>query len=129
LFFISLIEANLFIICGSLPTLRKFFKHFAPRLMGGTSGNSTSAKYAAGYVQSGDRRLETGPGASRKMRRQYENFDDHELGVFETRGRDSGDKAGVANETIIDVNSDKLNDSSSDKAILQTKTFDVRYEN
>lgn len=127
-----LVEANLFIICGSMPTLRKFFKHFAPKLMGGSTGNSTGAKYGAhGYAYGGgDRRLENGTGASRKMRRKYENFDDHEMGVFQTAGRDSGgdDKLPVTSETTIDGGSDKINDNSSDKAILQTKTFDVRYD-
>ncbi|KXJ85327.1 hypothetical protein Micbo1qcDRAFT_107773, partial [Microdochium bolleyi] len=33
----SFVEANLFIICGSMPTLRKFFKHFAPKLIGTTN--------------------------------------------------------------------------------------------
>lgn len=114
-----------------MPTLRKFFKHFAPKLMGASTGNSTAAKYGQhGYgYNGGDRRLEQGTGASRKMRRQYENFDDHEMGVFETQGRDSGGdgKFPVTSETVVDASSDKINDNSSDKAILQTKTFDVRY--
>jgi hypothetical protein len=113
-----------------MPTIRKFFKHFAPKLMG-SSGNSTSAKYGAhgyGYA-GGDRRLEAGTGASRKMRRQYENFDDHEMGVFETQGRDSdGDGKGpMTSETVVGTGGDKVNDNSSDKAILQTKTFNVQY--
>lgn len=115
-----------------MPTLRKFFKHFAPKMMGNSTGGSTGAKYGPskyGY-SGGDRRLESGPGTSRKMRRQYENFDDNEMAVFHTRGRDSGDnKMPIACETNIDAGSDKLAaDNSSDKAILQTKTFDVRYD-
>lgn len=30
----SIVEANLVIICGSLPTLRKFFRHVAPKIIG-----------------------------------------------------------------------------------------------
>lgn len=97
----------------------------------GSSGNSTSAKYGPhGYAYGGgDRRLENGTGASRKMRRQYESFGDHEMGVFETQGRDSNgdDKTPVSTETVVGAGGDKISDNSSDKAILQTKTFDVQY--
>ncbi|KAF4978722.1 hypothetical protein FZEAL_4942 [Fusarium zealandicum] len=35
----TFVEANLFVICGSLPTLRKFFKHFMPRFVGSSGGS------------------------------------------------------------------------------------------
>ncbi|POS74112.1 integral membrane protein [Diaporthe helianthi] len=34
------IEANLMIICGSFPTIHRFFRQFAPRMMGEASANS-----------------------------------------------------------------------------------------
>ena len=40
-FSLSIVESNLMIICGALPTLRKFFKHVAPRIIG-------ESAYAAG---------------------------------------------------------------------------------
>lgn len=38
----SFVELNLFIVCGSTPTLRKFFKHFCPRLMVSASSRFSS---------------------------------------------------------------------------------------
>ncbi|ELQ37649.1 hypothetical protein OOU_Y34scaffold00588g7 [Pyricularia oryzae Y34] len=39
----SILEANLFIICGSMPTLNRFAKHFLPALMGSSSNNTGQA--------------------------------------------------------------------------------------
>lgn len=119
-------------MCGSLPTLRKFFKHFAPKLMGSSSGGaaSNSAKYGMPTYGAGAKERHTALSSSRMRRRDYENFDDNEMAIFETRGRDSKEKAdAVANEISIEAGSDRVHaDNSSDKAILQTKTFDVRYD-
>ncbi|KAF4968615.1 hypothetical protein FSARC_4039 [Fusarium sarcochroum] len=38
----SIVEANLFIICGSMPTFRKFFKRFAPKWMGSSDRSDPS---------------------------------------------------------------------------------------
>ncbi|KAG9258803.1 uncharacterized protein F5Z01DRAFT_4344 [Emericellopsis atlantica] len=115
----SLIEANLFIICGSMPTLRKFFKHFAPRLMGGSSANTNSGGYRH-YGGSSGARLETIGGTNketRKARSRYMEMDDmHDLSPT------------TRNDIGTDDNVDRVhNDNGSDKAILQTKTVEVSY--
>jgi hypothetical protein len=46
----SLIEANLVIITGCLPTMRLFFRHVAPRLIGESSIRSRSRKQSNGYA-------------------------------------------------------------------------------
>ncbi|KAF4430488.1 Monocarboxylate transporter 8 [Fusarium acutatum] len=38
----SFVEVNLFIICGCMPTFRKFFKRFAPKWMGSSSDSGSS---------------------------------------------------------------------------------------
>lgn len=99
-----------------MPTLRKFFKHFAPRLMGGSSGANTSDRYH--YGGSGGR-LETigGTGGikeSRKTRSQYMEM--HDLSPT------------TNNDITADGSSDKAHpDNGSEKAILQTKTAEVHY--
>ena len=40
----SFVEVNLFIICGSMPTFRKFLHQFASRLMGSTGTSSDPSK-------------------------------------------------------------------------------------
>jgi hypothetical protein len=127
----SLVEANLFIICASMPTLRRFFKHFAPKMMGSSTGDSRSHKYGP----NGGSTLRTiggtgGPSGisnmSRKARRDYEEFGDAELELFD---RDA--KHPNVRDTRVDATGaeDQAQpDSSSDKAILQTKTFEIRYD-
>ncbi|KAI7910521.1 hypothetical protein M9X92_011055 [Pyricularia oryzae] len=39
----SILEANLFIICGSMPTLNRFAKHLMPAFMGGSSNGTGQA--------------------------------------------------------------------------------------
>jgi hypothetical protein len=100
-----------------MPTLRKFFKHFAPRLIGGSSGVNTSERYH--YGGSGAGRLETiggtgGVKESRKTRSQYMEMRD----LSPTTN----------NDITADGSSDKAHpDNGSEKAILQTKTVEISY--
>lgn len=58
------VEVNLFIICGSMPTLRRFFRSIAPKIMGSSHDNSR-VKHA-------------GPSnSSRGPRSEYSQFDTH----------------------------------------------------
>ncbi|KAI5456633.1 hypothetical protein BGZ63DRAFT_428750 [Mariannaea sp. PMI_226] len=110
----TFIEANLMIICGSVPTLRRFFKHIAPKLMGSTSNPSYASDYHA------QRSAEV-----RKMQRnKYENFTDdasNEMEVFSSHSDRVGTRALGA------VSGDANADNHSKKAILQSKTFTIQY--
>jgi hypothetical protein len=117
----SLIEANLFIICGSTPTLRKFFKHFAPKIMGGSSNNTTSGRYvpyggspgnSAGIQTIGG----TGGKESRRVRSYYMEMEDLSPST----------EAQVTTDAASDKEAQP--DNGSEKAILQTKTVEVRYD-
>jgi hypothetical protein len=131
----SIVEANLFIICASMPTLRKFFKHVAPKLMGTSSADQSAPSKYGQYGRSHNDALETvggSSGVSRKVRRQYETFDDHELEMFDDAAARGDDKKMNLNEITIDSGRDRERshqDNSSDKAILQTTTFDIKYDN
>ncbi|KAF9882082.1 integral membrane protein [Colletotrichum karsti] len=60
----SFVEVNLFIICGSMPTLRRFFRAIAPKLMGSSSEHSRIKHAGASNI-------------SRGQRSEYSQFDTH----------------------------------------------------
>lgn len=122
-----------------MPTLRKFFKHFLPRLMGTSAngGSSSYANYANGYGNSGPQRSNTMSRITRNKNRQYSQFGSAEAGddtiSEETEmQRFSGDKkSGSAAVTIGVVSSgdrEAQRDDHSERAILQTKSFTVQYD-
>ncbi|RYP62907.1 hypothetical protein DL771_009523 [Monosporascus sp. 5C6A] len=121
------VEANLFIICGSMPTLRRFCRHVAPRFFGDTQ-NKQSAEH--GPSSSGGRA--SNRNIARKMRNKYEKFSDgNELYAMSGRGR-STKQRGMSVQIATGRGSG--DDDRSDKAImenaqiLQTRTVTVAYE-
>lgn len=115
-----------------MPTLRKFFKHFAPQFMGGSSSNPS---YANNYGPSGYAHGQSGLGqsrAARKQRKQYEVFpEENELRTFPSNERKSSPDSKDQSTTVtVDVagGADPEADNRSDKAILQTKSFTVSYD-
>ncbi|KAG7424641.1 Leporins efflux protein lepC [Fusarium oxysporum f. sp. raphani] len=56
----SFVEVNLFIICGCMPTFRKFFKHFAPKWMGSSSDAVCSEPPSSDLLQKVQRKKHTG---------------------------------------------------------------------
>lgn len=104
------LEANLFIICGSAPTLRKFFQHFAPRLVGSSRKSSRTAY--------------------RKNRSGYREFRDPvELGVLANRAGSDTDGNAHARATVEACIGGVGSDDHNDGAILETRTYDVEYTN
>ncbi|KFA48247.1 hypothetical protein S40293_07378 [Stachybotrys chartarum IBT 40293] len=77
----TFVEANLFVICGSMPTLRKFFRHVAPRIMGSSGGYASSH---GPYIEGNYRRpSHNEQDRSRKPRRPYARFpEERELQDF-----------------------------------------------
>ncbi|KAH6646269.1 hypothetical protein BKA67DRAFT_595581 [Truncatella angustata] len=67
------LEVILFIICGSMPTLRKFFKHFGPKLIGSSGDNSKALPSAHDASQ---RKF------GHPSRNQYEKFDEMEMSIL-----------------------------------------------
>lgn len=142
----SFVEANLFVICGSMPTLRKFFKHFLPRLMG-TSGHGGSSFTPYGNGGGGtSATLNPQHGTISRMRtknRHYSQFASDANGsndniseedVMEME-RFSGEKkptaigagATVTIGTVNPGDGDAQRDDHSERAILQTTSFTVEY--
>ncbi|KAF5258817.1 hypothetical protein FOXYS1_10584 [Fusarium oxysporum] len=56
----SFVEVNLFIICGCMPTFRKFFKRFAPKWMGSSSDAACSEPPSSDLLQKVQRKKHTG---------------------------------------------------------------------
>ncbi|PNH48803.1 hypothetical protein VD0003_g8326 [Verticillium dahliae] len=127
----SFVEVNLFIICGSMPTFRKFLKRFAPKLMGssyGTSRPSRSAKYADGSQTKPHWQQRTG----------YAQFDSVEMGGLRA---DNGEQQMGAGSTVVSVrvaakdlnDRGEMRDDNSEEEILDNKTivysrtFQVQY--
>lgn len=101
-----------------MPTLRKFFRHVAPSWFG---GDSSTPSYANNYPNP---HSATNQSRTRK-RRQYSQFpEDNEMQVFDES--EEPHKSTTAT-TTVDV-SHEVEDNHSEKAILQTKSFTVRYD-
>ncbi|KAK0368713.1 integral membrane protein [Colletotrichum limetticola] len=119
----TFVEANLFVICGSMPTLRKFFKHFAPKLMGSSTNPSSYA--VGGYRMSYAHQRSTNAMKSRQ-RKQYEQFpDENEMHTFHSdRKRMNEEDPGFS--SVVVAGGRESADDMSDKAILQTKTVTIQ---
>ncbi|KAK2667840.1 hypothetical protein RAB80_017031 [Fusarium oxysporum f. sp. vasinfectum] len=114
----TFIEGNLFVICGSTPTLRQFFKLFMPQLMG--SSNRTHGVPSYGLQQNIGR-----PSRVAKARNQYNQFSEGLDVELEQLPGDSknGDRVAVGD----DESGNEQRDDGSERSILQTRTFTVEY--
>ncbi|KAK3323315.1 hypothetical protein B0T19DRAFT_201400 [Cercophora scortea] len=123
-----LVESNLSIICGTLPTIKHFLRHVSPGLLGSTGRDSKYANGKGSKPNTHDTPLATigGTGAQSKNRYdKYQRFDDPERGMFplETVTRAEGGRDSVSN----DGDPNDTRDSGSEKAIIQTRTATVTY--
>ncbi|KAH7139820.1 hypothetical protein B0J13DRAFT_596808 [Dactylonectria estremocensis] len=115
----TFIEANLFVICGSMPTLRKFFKHLMPRIMGSSGASKYSESYGAKQHSNTLSRV-------RKQRSAYAQFpeeDGTEMQRFSDENKDPAMTVHVSGSGDGDVQ----RDDHSDRAILRTQSFTVQY--
>ncbi|WAO95525.1 Hypothetical protein NCS54_01315100 [Fusarium falciforme] len=113
------IEANLFVICGSMPTLRKLFKHFMPRIVGSSGASHYGATSYGQHQQSNTL------SPVRKGRSQYAQFPEDNATELERFSDDDNKNGGTV--VVGNASTEGLRDDHSDRAILQTQAFTVQY--
>lgn len=75
--YFSNIEANLVVICVSLPALRNFVKHFAPRLMG--TENSQSSNDGSSYLKKNSDNNTFGSAPVSRNKKKYGRMQDESV--------------------------------------------------
>ncbi|KAI1069437.1 hypothetical protein LB507_008862 [Fusarium sp. FIESC RH6] len=144
-----IVESNLIITCATMPTLRKFFKHVAPKLIGESrygSKTGRSSKYGKPDTAASKHSIRGtfGPPSSqnRRKRTNYSQFDEEnsppadEFVMGPVKGVGHNVSASVGNHDDTQTAAG-WGDSDSEKgivegtikpAIMQTKTVTVQYE-
>ncbi|EWY88525.1 hypothetical protein FOYG_09679 [Fusarium oxysporum NRRL 32931] len=137
-----IVEANLIITCATMPTLRKFFKHVAPKLIGESrygSKTGKSSKYGKPDTGSKPPSRPFAPSSQgRRDRTQYSQFDGDEnpmpdnFALGPINGRVGHNTSVGQSEEVtgwIDSDSEKgIVGGTIKPAIVQTKTVTVEYE-
>ncbi len=128
----SFVEVNLFIICASMPTFRRFFRYILPRLFGSTDNNSGIKAYGSSSGRLG-RQREYAQFSSVGAQDENGVPGNYEMGhVSRTHdgdgaGRHTADVYAVGDREPSAKNSDDNLILEGDKAIVQTRTFIVEY--
>ncbi|KAI6093055.1 hypothetical protein F4821DRAFT_221985 [Hypoxylon rubiginosum] len=122
------VESNLLIMCGSLPTLKIFLNHVAPRIL-----KDRSKKESSGPGSSSNYNLRTfGQGSITPRRKfdtlvelEHDQFDRSQFRPTETGQTDVVIHGGQADKAS--VNSRVKGDADSEEAILQVRTTTVAF--
>lgn len=122
----SFVESNMSCICGAMTTLKPFFNHISPRILGSSKTSSSNP------ALSDPNALPTIGGTGDNSRRdasrrdKYERFDDGPMYPMQTMTNvRPDDHSGDDGHSISDGNGD----NGSEKAIVRTRTTVVTYEN
>ncbi|KFY26446.1 hypothetical protein V491_01304 [Pseudogymnoascus sp. VKM F-3775] len=114
----TFVEGNLFVICGSVPTMRRFFTHFFPNLFHTTVSTSNDG--------SKSHQLTDNTRSWSRKRNKYEQFpEDIDLQPFP--GSAEQRNKGPPQSTVV-VTSNGDVDNNSERAIFQTKSYTVHSE-
>jgi hypothetical protein len=119
----SFVEANLLIMCCCLSTLRRFFKHFAPRLIGEASSTGNSHSCSRGFSNHNAQRTFGSGGAKRNLDSFMHTANDR--GGIPLSSFDGTDK--MKDKAMTKVKG-MARDSDSEEAILFERSVQVTYE-
>ncbi|KFY58766.1 hypothetical protein V496_05969 [Pseudogymnoascus sp. VKM F-4515 (FW-2607)] len=114
----TFVEGNLFVICGSIPTMRRFFTHMFPGLFGSLSAFVDPAK-------SPQRSNNTHSGSRRRNHLNERPPDSIDLQSFPVNG-EQRNRATPQSTAVVTSSGDA--DNHSERAILQTRTYTVQSE-
>lgn len=115
-------------MCGSLPTLRVFLKHVAPRVLGDKSAQKSSDQQG-GSARFGLRTF----GGSNGPRRKFDSLVELEHDIHFNRVSLQPEGMGKTDVNIYGGRSDEslgnnqIGDADSEDGILQTRTTTVQY--
>ncbi|KFY89662.1 hypothetical protein V500_05555 [Pseudogymnoascus sp. VKM F-4518 (FW-2643)] len=117
----TFVEGNLFVICGSIPTMRRFFSHFFPNIFG--TSVSTSHDQSRSHPHT-----DTAHSWSRKRNnKQYVQFPEAiDLQSFQGSAEQRKNAPPLSSTAVVTSDGDV--DSHSERAILQTKSYTVHSE-
>ncbi|KAI0169451.1 hypothetical protein GGR52DRAFT_466981 [Hypoxylon sp. FL1284] len=126
------VESNLLIMCGSLPTLKLFISHVAPRLLKDRSKNGSSGQTGSSSNPYGLRTFGQGSITPRRkfdtlIEPEHDQFDRSQLRPIETGRTDVSVHGGQAERNSI--SSRVKGDTDSEEAILQIRTTTVAFSN
>lgn len=124
------------IICASLPTLRKFLRHVAPKLIGSSIHDSKSRKTRTAEEGQLPTRILGSTSQTRRDRHQYSQFDPEEIrhdtyvmGPV-SKGSDFQVMSGQNDDSVGwgDSDSEKaIVTGGNDNSIIQTKTVTIEF--
>ncbi|KAF2447361.1 hypothetical protein P171DRAFT_409978 [Karstenula rhodostoma CBS 690.94] len=117
------VEANLLIMCCCLSTLRRFFKHFAPRLIGESSSGNTSKTHSRGFSRNNAHRTFGSAGAKRTLDTLMHTNNDDGIPLS------SIDEMYKHGANVTTNARPMCRDSDSEEAILFERSVQVTYEN
>ncbi|KAK0384648.1 hypothetical protein NLU13_8734 [Sarocladium strictum] len=124
-----IVEANLIIICGSLPTFRIFLNHVAPKILGesrsgqGSAGSSRKPSGGSGGLRYALRTF----GSSQPKRRHFDTIDELELGD-NPYGSDVTWVAEGENRAVATTDGQNHGEASDEEAIVKTVQTEVTYD-
>ncbi|KFX89938.1 hypothetical protein V490_06755 [Pseudogymnoascus sp. VKM F-3557] len=115
----TFVEGNLFVICGSIPTMRRFFAHVFPKIFGTTAPTTNERSTSNQHTDNSH--------SWSRRRNKYERFPEAiDLQPF-SGSADQRGKAQPQSSTAV-VTSQGDVDNHSERAILQTKSYTVHSE-
>lgn len=110
----SQLECNLIVICGTVPTLKKFLRHVSPKVLGSSGGGDS------GNTPNVMRSNVHGRGKRRNTYAKFgENVTDFEMTQWDRE--EASRKGGVSTTVSGGSSRPKSEDENSEKAIMESR--------